>query len=107
MAKPCERSSRCMRFRCPPDLGVWAHEGVASATTAARPSEIAAAKVRERLIVLLSLRRPSGRMVFATGAGETLAKYRAWEGLSHRFRPPKASRDALSTSVRWARRPLP
>src|SRR5260370_6881999 len=69
IAKPCERSSRCMRLRCPPDLGAWAGAGVVDATTPARPSEIAMAKVRERFIVLLSLRRPSGQMVVVDRAG--------------------------------------
>src|SRR6266478_7343510 len=58
-----------MRFRCPPDLGAWADDGTVAATTAARHSEIAMAKVQERFIVLLSLRRPSGRMVVVDRAG--------------------------------------
>src|SRR5260370_25076181 len=58
-----------MRVRCRPDLGAWADDGTGAATTAARPSEIAMAKVQERFIVLLSLRRPSGRMVVVDRAG--------------------------------------
>src|SRR5512136_1107231 len=67
IAKPCESSSRCIKFRCPPYFGAWADAGATGATTMARHSEIATAKVRERFIVLLSLRRPGSRAGFATG----------------------------------------
>src|SRR5512143_1124038 len=93
IAKPCESSSRCMRFRCPPYFGAWADDGVTDATTTPRHSETATAKVRERSIVLLSLRRPRSR----TGAGgETLAKYTAWALVRQPFQLP-------SHAARYAR----
>src|SRR6267142_3123563 len=54
-AKPCERSSRCIRFRWPPDFGVSADASDAAASTARADS--AAATMRERLIVFLSYER--------------------------------------------------
>src|SRR6202040_591795 len=51
------------------DLGAWADDGTVAATTAARHSQIAMAKRQERFIVLLSLRRPSGRLVVVDRAG--------------------------------------
>ncbi len=78
-ANPWDRSSRCIRFRCPPYFGAWADEGAAKTATTTRPNDIATAKVRERFIVLLSLRRPSGRdRIRCRAGGKILAKYTAW-----------------------------
>src|SRR5512144_332762 len=90
IAKPCESSSRCMRFRWPPFFGAWADDGATDATTTPRHSETATAKIRERSIVLLSLRRLRRR---TDAGGETLAKYTASAVVGQPFQPcPHATR---------------
>jgi hypothetical protein len=61
-AKPGDRSSRSMRFRCPPDFGVCAAAGVTP-----RPTRVARARTgtksmrRERVIVFLPVAKTPGR----------------------------------------------
>src|SRR5258705_13751354 len=86
-AKPCERSSRCIRFRWPPDFGVSADASDAAASTARADS--AAATMRERLIVFLSYEgrpREAGG-ISGTMVGETRQKYTISPAVRQLFRP--------------------
>ena len=96
-AKPCDRSSRCMRFRCPPDFGAWADAGAAPAKAAASPRDIASATMRvERVMVLVSLIRLLGRngnSRMVAGKPSQNIRHRRWSdnpstgGVMHRVKP--------------------
>ncbi len=49
IAKPCERSSRSMTFRVPPDFGAWLWAGAAKVSVATMKPRVAIyGKARER-----------------------------------------------------------
>jgi hypothetical protein len=90
-AKPGDRSSRSMMFRCPPDFGVWAAAKLtATPTRTTRARTNTKGMERERLIVFLPVAKTPGRSR-AKPESESIENIRQPSGSDNCDRPARGA----------------